>query len=138
MLARIRDAIDDLFAKRSGERAWEKGVTEAEVRHLVSMAAGLPDPFAGFKINPIRQGDTGCFNLPEDTDELASRCLEGAATSDGGRVGIPLQTTGWALVFDRPCFRGAERTVFHRGCCACPPYSSHADGAAEEPRVPEP
>ncbi|CAM9883791.1 unnamed protein product [Ectocarpus sp. 4 AP-2014] len=53
MLARIRDAIDDLFAKRSGERAWGKGVTEAEVRHLVSMAAGLPDPFAGFKIYSI-------------------------------------------------------------------------------------
>ncbi|CAM9919107.1 unnamed protein product [Ectocarpus sp. 6 AP-2014] len=94
MLARIRDAIDYLFAKRSGERAWEKGVTEAEVRHLVSMAAGLPDPFAGFKINPIRQGDTGCFNLPQDTDELASRCLEGAATSDGGWVGIPVANDG--------------------------------------------
>ncbi|CAM9330915.1 unnamed protein product [Ectocarpus sp. 6 AP-2014] len=106
MLARIRDAIDDLFAKKSGERAWEKGVTEAEVRHLVSMAAGLPDPFAGFKINPIRQGDTGCFNLPEDTDELASRCLEGAATSDGGRWGFPLQTTGWALVFGSPLLPG--------------------------------
>ncbi|CAN0205293.1 unnamed protein product, partial [Ectocarpus sp. 6 AP-2014] len=32
-----------------------------------------------------------------------------------GGWGFPLQTTGWALVFDRPCFRGAERTVFHRG-----------------------
>ncbi|CAN0365605.1 unnamed protein product [Ectocarpus sp. 6 AP-2014] len=94
MLARIRNAIDDLFAKRSGDRAWEKGVTEVEVRHLVSMAAGWPDPFAGFKINPIRHGDTGCFNLPEDTDEHASRCLEGAATSDGGRVGVPVANDG--------------------------------------------
>ncbi|CBJ31806.1 hypothetical protein Esi_0284_0018 [Ectocarpus siliculosus] len=90
MFARIRDAIGDLFARRSGERAWGKGVNEAKVRHLVSTAASLPGPFAGFKINPIRQGDTGCFNLPEDTDELASRCLEGAATSDGGRVGVPV------------------------------------------------
>ncbi|CBN78599.1 expressed unknown protein [Ectocarpus siliculosus] len=69
------------------------------------MAAGLPDPFAGFKINPTRQGDTGCFNLP-----VASSW--GSSGGLGARVNLFLTMIRW--IFSTALRDWTGRLVSHR------------------------
>ncbi|CAN0062872.1 unnamed protein product, partial [Ectocarpus sp. 13 AM-2016] len=119
VLATIEDSIDVFFAKREGgTEAWKNGVSAREVQGLVSLGASIPDPFAGFKLNPIPEADSGCFNLPEDIDKLASRCLEGAATSDGGGVGVPVVNEGKGACFWIALASGALNTRCSTGGAA--------------------